>query len=857
MPPFDETARVGPSAGSVRRPSAARSATGGADAPRRPASPSRARAASSRGDARPPAARSGGGGGRPPVKPPTGGRRPGGSSSGGPGRPPAGGKRKRTGKQRRRRWLKVLAGAFLGMLVLLGVFVGVVYASTDVPSPDSITNKQASVVYYSDGVTEMARLTSPGGNRTNVKLSEISEPARNAVLAAENRSFYDDPGISFTGIARAAWNNVTGGSTQGGSTITQQYVKNAILNSDQTYSRKFKELFLAVKLDNEYTKDEILENYLNTIYFGRGAYGIETAATTYFGVPASQLTAEQGAVLAVLIRNPSANDPETNPEGAQKRWGLVLDAMVEAGWVDPAARTPMVYPAVLPKTTAQVGIPTGPEGLVVRQVLDEVQADGYADVESAGLRITSTVDKDKQAAAVASVQDVMAGEDPALRQALVAIDPKTGGVLAYYGNAQTSDDPATDTTDYAEALKPPGSSFKPYTLATALAQGISVDARRDGSSPQEFKDRPGKPVRNSGNVQCPACTLKEAITKSLNTTFYGLAVEVGADNVAKTAREAMGMDDTFGAEDSSVPPGLRGKATLTATEGEVTGGAIGIGEYPVRPIDQAVGFATLAAGGMYHPRHFVAQVTDSEGTVLEVKDGSNGASPVIDPSVASDVTFALEDVAKSSKRPLEGDRPVAAKTGTQGLNDQDNSDAWMVGYTPSISTAVWMGTQGSAAITNVQGKIIYGSGLPGAIWQEFMNTVLAGTPEEPLPTKAVIKGDKGTKAVADPTTEAPVTALPPAAVVPVPETAQAPVPSATAAAPQSTGAAESRARDRARAEADRARQIAEEARKADEARRQAAEASRAAATQTPTQTQPSPPAQPSAPVQPIPSGPTN
>ena len=207
-----------------------------------------------------------------------------------------------------------------GMLVLLGVFVGVVYASTEVPSPDSITNAQTTVIYYADGETEMARLGDE--NRTNVSLEEISEPAQNAVLAAENRSFYSDPGISFTGIIRATWNNLTGGSTQGGSTITQQYVKNAILrNSEQTFARKFQELFLAIKLDNNYSKEQILENYLNTIYYGRGAYGIEAAANTYFDVPAAQLTAEQGAVLAVLIRSPSANDPEVDPEGAQQPLG--------------------------------------------------------------------------------------------------------------------------------------------------------------------------------------------------------------------------------------------------------------------------------------------------------------------------------------------------------------------------------------------------------------------------------------------------------------------------------------------------------------------------------------------------------
>ncbi len=262
MPSHDETSPVAPRAGSVRRPP-----------------PARTRSSGGGGRARTTASRSGSG--RPAAGRPSGSRPAGSAGSKGTGarsgKPK--GKTARSKKQRRNRRLKVLGALMAGMLVLLGVFVGVVYASTEVPSPDSITSAQTTVVYYSDGVTEMARLGDE--NRTNVTLAQISKPAQEAVLAAENREFYTDPGISFTGIIRAAWNNVTGGSTQGGSTITQQYVKNAILqNSDQTFGRKFQELFLAIKLDNNYSKDQILENYLNTIYYGRGAYGIESAANT-------------------------------------------------------------------------------------------------------------------------------------------------------------------------------------------------------------------------------------------------------------------------------------------------------------------------------------------------------------------------------------------------------------------------------------------------------------------------------------------------------------------------------------------------------------------------------------------------
>jgi membrane peptidoglycan carboxypeptidase len=739
----DETSSVAPRAGSVRRPAPVRTrstggggrGTGGSGSggsgsgggARRPSSGGR----SSAGRGRTTAARAAASG-----APAARGGRPAARPTGKKGKPA------RTKKQRRRRRLKIIGGAFAGLIVLLAVFVGVVYASTDVPSPDSVQNAQTTVVYYSDGQTEMARLGAE--NRTNVPLNEVSEPARNAVLAAENRSFYTDPGISFTGIIRAAWNNLTGGSTQGGSTITQQYVKNAFLSQEQTFSRKFQELFLAIKLDNNFTKDEILENYLNTIYFGRGAYGIEAAANTFFGVSASELTAQQGAVLAVLIRSPSRYDPEASPQDAVDRWELVLDAMVEEGWLSADERAASQYPAVLPKTGTSLGIPQGPEGLIVQRALAELEfTHGYDEqqIRAGGLRITTTVDKGMQDTAIATVNEVMTGEPQNLRQALVSIDPRSGAVRAYYGG------PNGTGTDYALAQRQPGSSMKPYVLAAALDQGIGVDARRDGSSPQEFPDREA-PVRNSGGASCPACTLHESMTRSLNTTFYGLAYEVGPERVREVALSAMGLPEVWETGN------LEGSTTLASAEGH-TGSAIGIGEYEVRAIDQAHGFATFANGGIERDPFFVQRVTDNSGAVLLDHSGDPGTQ-VLDPEVANDVTFALTDVADWSDRPLDDGRDVASKTGTQGLDAENNSDAWMVGYTPSLSTAVWMGSDAREPIVDARGRIIYGSGLPGAIWQRFMSAVLEGTPEEDLPDSAMIDGDTG-EGVPAPTTEPPPT----------------------------------------------------------------------------------------------------
>jgi membrane peptidoglycan carboxypeptidase len=723
VPSHDETSPVAPRGGSVRRPPPARTrstggggrGTGGGE--RRPSAGGRARTTASRTGANGP--RTG--------QSRSGQPRPGSAQSRNGSRPTGRKGKPRTKKQRGRRRLKIAAGILAGLVALLAVFVGVVYASTDVPDINAVQNAQTTVVYYDDGKTEMARLGSEGQNRTNVRLDQISEPARNAVLAAENRSFYTDPGISFSGIVRAAWNNVTGGSTQGGSTITQQYVKNAFLTADQTFSRKFQELFLAIKLDNSYSKDQILQNYLNTIYFGRGSYGIEAAANTYFNVHASQLTAQQGAVLAVLVRSPSRYDPAgENGQDAQDRWGRVLDAMVQEGWLKPEERQASQYPPVQPKTGSSLGIPSGPEGLIVQRAVAELVARGYDEqqVYAGGLRITTTVSKGQQDIATNAVNEVMQGEDENLRQALVAINPRSGAVTAYYGGKSGTE------FDYAQAQRQPGSSMKPYVLATALEQGISVTARRNGSSPQTFPDR-DQPVRNSGGASCASCTLREATTRSLNTTFYGLAYEVGPENVRDTALQAAGMPDNWN----------NGNKTLANKDG-FTGSAIGIGEYEMRPIDQAHGFATFANGGIEREPFFVKKVTDSSGAVL-LDYAGDGGEQVLDPDVAQDVTYALTDVAAYSRRSLDDGRPVASKTGTQGLDAVNNSDAWMVGYTPSLSAAVWMGTDGRQPIINVNGGIIYGSGLPGAIWQRFMSQVLNGTPVEDLPTSPVIEGDTG------------------------------------------------------------------------------------------------------------------
>lgn len=606
--------------------------------------------------------------------------------------------------------------------MLFSAFVVVVYVNTAVPTPDQIRTNQTSVVYYSDGTSVVARVGEE--NRTDVGLEVVPEHVRNAVLAAENRGFYNDPGISFSGIMRAVWNNLTGGDTQGGSTITQQYVKIAFLTSEQTLSRKFQELFLAIKLDNEYSKNQILEWYLNTIYYGRGAHGIQAAAETYFGKNAADLTVAEGAVLASSIRSPALYDPANHPEAADERFDYVLDGMVEEGWLSERDRPAVEYPAVLPIGPSGVNQANGPEGLILNQVRDELAEIGFDEsrLYRDGLRVTTTVNAGAQQVAIQSVNDIMAGQPANLRPALVSVDPATGAVRAYYGGSVGTG------FDYAQTYRQPGSSFKPFVVAAALEQGIGVAARRDGSSPQTFPDREA-PVRNSEGGQCGQCTVREALTRSLNTVFYGLAYEVGGAAVAEVAHRA-GVA-------TEMPDG-----TPTLARDGVTASSIGIGEYEVRPIDQAHAFSTFAAGGIERPTYFISQIADSEGNVLYSNDGADGEQ-VIAPEVASDVTYALSDVADYSNDELADGREVACKTGTTQLDDENNKDAWMVGYTPQLSTAVWVGTDNNEPLLTAEGRLVYGSGLPGKIWQAYMNATLAGAEELPLPDEALIEGDTG------------------------------------------------------------------------------------------------------------------
>ncbi len=706
-------------------------------------------------------------------------------------------KRRRAAKKRRiaamsrqrRIWrrLAILGTWLLGLIAATMVAaVALFYTLSGVPRPETLPLPQTAEILYSDG-SLLAKIGSV--DRTIVSIKQVPQPVQWDILAAEDRSFYHEPGVSVTGTLRAGINDVTGGDTQGGSGITQQYVKNAYLSNSRTLSRKLKELAIAVKLSRDYSKSQILEFYLNTVYFGRGAYGIEAGSEAYFGKHVSQLDTAQGAVLAALLRAPSFYDPSVNPVDAKQRWHYVLSGMVATGHLTQTQADTMRYPKVInAQNDTGLGI-SGPKALIVQRVIAELQANGISEDElyARGLHVQTTISKRAQADAESAIKQTFSGltkRQRNMKNALIAVSPSSGAVLAYYGGPYGKNYAGrTDYFDYASlGSAAPGSSFKPYTLATALTQTVqkksvgspvTINSVVNGSRCVNIEatricNDPSDAPFSSARVK-----VADAMKFSLNTTFDLMAARVGPANVAATAHAA-GISRT-----------INGRPSLASGDGQTAFG-IGIGDYPVHPIDQAVGFATFADGGTAHQAFFVRKATASDGDVVYSHD--DAGTPAVDPKVANDVTMTLEPVAAWSGDALADGRESAAKTGTEGIEvgkyKGGNSDAWMVGYTPQISTAVWVGSGNSTKpIVNASGGPEYGRDLPGQAWKLFMDKVLAHRKPLSLPHHQLIHSGAAQIGTATPTpthssspTPAPSTPTTPRTSAPPPPTTTAPPP---------------------------------------------------------------------------------
>lgn len=563
-----------------------------------------------------------------------------------------------------------------------------------VPSPDDAVNNQVALVSFTDG-TQLTRLVPEQGNRIKVPIEAVPVHVREAVLAAEDRTFYSNPGFDLTGIARAAWNQLRGGSG-GGSTITQQFVKKTLVGDEQTLWRKYKEVVLAFKISQERTKDQILGDYLNAIYFGRGAYGIQSASQAYFGKPVEQLGRSEGALLAGLIQSPSRWDPAISPDRAVQRWNFVLDGMVSQSWLSATERAAALFPPTITRKPATGGVPADHRGHIVNAVTAELAELGISeqDIAQRGLRIATTIDPTRQEQAVSAAQGVLAGQPANLRSAMVAIDPETGGVLAYYGGSNGLG------LDYARVRRLAGSTFKPFVVLAALQQDTPVGLGEVYSG----KEVPG--LRNADGADCDRCDLKQAMTISNNVVFNTLAKQVGPEAVADAARAA----------------------GIVAPLDEPNEG-IALGNKEVSTFELASAYATIAAGGVWHQPHLVSQVITADDRVLY--EAPTDGEQRFPERVARNVTETMLGVARRDGLALPDDRPVAAKTGTvQSRFEGENNDAWMAGFTPSLATSVWMGTDMNSPIRTASGTPISGAGLPGEVWQEFMGEALDTEPVE-------------------------------------------------------------------------------------------------------------------------------
>ena len=613
----------------------------------------------------------------------------------------------------RRHWLRWLViTAVAAMVLAVGVFA-ILLARTVVPSPNEIATSQATIVYWSNGTSELGRLGE--STRRSIDLGEVPLDVQHAILAAEDRDFYEHGGISPLGIGRAAVNNVTGGSTQGGSTITQQYAKNAFLSQERSWDRKIKEALLAFKLETVVSKDEILGNYLNTIYFGRGAYGIEAASIAYFGVPASELTVEQGAVLAAIIKSPSGLAPEDNIAALEARWEYVLDAMVEKEWLSPQERRAAEFPKIKKvKAKDRLGGQTGFLLTMVEQQLVELGFD-ETEIQRGGLRITSTFDKSAQKAATAAVRKVgPTSGTKGLRIGLASIRPGTGEVVAIYGGDDFIDDQINNATrPFAQA----GSTFKPFALAAATEQDILLNSVWPGDSPATVD---GYTFSNYGDKSYGDVTLLEATENSINSAYVQLESDVGVGNVADAAVRAGVPADT---------PGMDLKdLNLTFVLGTASPSGL----------DMANAYATFAASGARATPTVVKEIIGpNDGLLFQLNAKTERA---FDAPVADTVTYALNRVVTNGTgaTALALGRPAAAKTGTT----DDNKSAWFVGYTPQLATAVLMAKEDADGIpVTLSGtgglSTVTGGSFPAAIWTAFMTGALDGLPVEDFPEPPV------------------------------------------------------------------------------------------------------------------------
>ena len=605
----------------------------------------------------------------------------------------------------------------VGLGFIAGVLVfAYAYFTVSIPDPNKFVNSQSTIIQYADG-QEIGRIGSE--NRKILKLAAIPINVRHAVLAAEDRNFYSESAISPTGILRALFNNLRGGSLQGGSTITQQYAKTAFLTQDRNIIRKVKEIVIDMKLGNQLSKDQILENYLNTIWFGRGAYGVETASEVYFGKTVNEISISQAAVLASVLRSPGYYDPSYgsgNMNRLQGRWQYVINGLLKEKWITPAQAAKAKFPNLLPRVRS--GDLSGPKGYVISWAVHELQKFGFTEdqLQTGGYVIKTTLEKKNQEASYEAVAKGTPKAAPAnLRIGLVSIRPGTGEIVALYGG---QDYLASQLNSATQGITQAGSSFKPFALVAALESGIPLTSEWDGHSPKVFDDV-GKPypVFNYGNEQFDKVNLLFATAHSINTIYVPLGIKAGPDKVVDVIRRA----------------GIPTSVALMPTP------SISLGVASPHVIDMAAAYATFAANGIYAKPYIIKEVTGPSGNLLY--QATQSTNQVFSADVMADLDYALEQVTQYGTgvgASVGLSRPIAGKTGTT----TDNASAWFNGYTPQLATSVAMFRDDATQTLNGIGGLnsVTGGSFPARIWNIYTRGALKGEDVIEFPPPANIGG---------------------------------------------------------------------------------------------------------------------
>ncbi|MCI6099959.1 MAG: penicillin-binding protein 1A [Selenomonas sp.] len=592
----------------------------------------------------------------------------------------------------------------LGFLIILlvmvtGIGCGFLTASMNT-KPDlahDILPPASSHIYDTNG-NEIANIHADE-NREPVKIAQVPKDLQNAFVAVEDNRFYDHMGIDPRGIARAIYANLRGRTvTEGGSTITQQLAKNAYLTQDRTLKRKIQEVFLALQLERQYTKQEILELYLNQIYFGQGAYGVQAAAQTYFGKNVEDLDLDECAMLAGIPKSPNYYSPQNNLQAAQERKATVLDQMAKYGYITEteAAKTKKMEPTIVkPKPKDTTNQAAYFVDYVTQLMIDKYGADA---VYKEGLKIYTTIDMDMQKAAEDAMKNLPNSKVDAngIQQpqgALVAIDPHNGYIKAMVGGR------GTDQFNRATmAERQPGSAFKPFVFAAALENKFTPSTVID-DSPMKVGDWAPQNYNRTFNGKV---TLRYVAEQSLNVPTVKIAQKLGIDKPIYYAQE-MGIS-------SFVLDGPQNDRNLSTALGGLTKG--------VTPLELTSAYGTFANKGVHVDPVAVTKVLDRNGKVLEQAEPKQRS--VISEQSAAELTDMLEGVIqKGTGTRAKIGRPAAGKTGTTS----DYHDAWFVGYTPDLVAGVWIGSDNNTSLGGMSGGL-----TPAVIWKAFMSKALASTP---------------------------------------------------------------------------------------------------------------------------------